>query len=329
MIDATQSTQAPRTVAEVAAGLGVGQDAASFVPTGFEPLDTILEGGFKTRELVIVGGLPGIGKTSIALQWARHAAAVGHAAVYACYEHDEATLLGRLLLQEVGNLGGGDAAASHRTRSAVRAVTLGKARLEDELSDDPLLRAAYERLDDYAHRLWLVRASGIDTGLDEIRELMAGYGRGAVLFVDYLQKIRSDVDTVSEVDRVAHLAGGLKELALDKDVAVVAVVAGDESALSARRLRLQHLRGSAGLAYEADIVLMLNEKALAVSKSHTAFDPVRAQTFTNQVVLSMDKNRGGPAPIDMEFSKDRAHFRFEPHGAIVEERLVDDLLYPE
>jgi len=329
VIYTTQSTQAPRTVTEVAAGLAVDQDAASPVPTGFEPLDTALEGGFRTRELVIVGGAPGIGKTSVALQWARHAAAVGRAAVYACYEHDEATLLGRLLLQELGDLGGEDAPASHRTRSAVRAVTRGEARLEDELSDHPLLRAAYERLDDYAHRLWLVRASSIDTGLDELREMLAGYGRGAVLLVDYLQKIRSGVDTSTEVDRVAHLAGGLKELALDKDIAVVAVVAGDESALSARRLRLQHLRGSAGLAYEADIVLMLNEKALAVSKSHSAFDPVRAQTFNNQVVLSVDKNRGGPAPIDMEFTKDLAHFRLEPQGAIVEDRLVDSLLYPE
>ena len=83
------------------------------------------------------------------------------------------------------------------------------------------------------------------------------------------------------------------------------------------------------IAYEADIVLMLNEKALAVSKSHSAFDPLRAAEFNKQVVLSVDKNRGGPAPVDMEYTKDLAHFRLRPTGAIVEERLVDDLLYPE
>jgi hypothetical protein len=74
---------------------------------------------------------------------------------------------------------------------------------------------------------------------------------------------------------------------------------------------------------------MMNEKALAVSKAHSAFDAVRALEFNNQVVLSVDKNRGGPAPIDMEFTKDLAHFRLEPQGAIVEDRLVDTLLYPE
>jgi hypothetical protein len=99
--------------------------------------------------------------------------------------------------------------------------------------------------------------------------------------------------------------------------------------LSARRLRLLHLRGAAGLAYEADIVLMMNEKALAVSKAHSAFDTLRAQEFEGQIVLSVDKNRGGPAPIDMEFKKDLAHYRFEPEGAIVQDRLVDTLLNPE
>ncbi len=327
MIEAAQGSKGPRSVAEVLAGLDGGDPGP--VPSGFEPLDTALEGGFRTRELIIFGGPPGIGKTSVALQWARHAAAAGRAVVYACYEHDEATLLGRLLAQEVGELGIGDAPASQQTRSTVRAVTRGEAQLEEELSGDLLLRSAYERLDDYAHRLWLVRASGVDTGLTELRAMAEDFGKGAVLFVDYLQKIPSDVDTVTEGQRVAHLVEGLKELALDRDIAVIAVVVGDDSALSARRLRLQHLRGAAALAYEADIVLMLNEKALAVSKSHSAFDSVRAQEFNSQVVLSVDKNRGGPAPIDMEFTKDLAHFRLVPQGAIVEDRLVDTLLYPE
>jgi len=329
MIEAAYGRHAPRNVAEVVAGLDFGGTGVQPVPSGYEPLDTALEGGFRTRELVIVGGPPGIGKTAVALQWARHAATVGRAVVYACYEHDEATLLGRLLAQEVGELGSGDAPALQQTMSAVRTVTRGETLLEEALSSDPLLRSAYGRLDAYAHRLWLVRASGVDTGLLELQAMVDDYGPGTVLFVDYLQKIPGDFDTVSETDRVIRLAEGLKELALDREIAVVAIVAGDESALSTRRLRLQHLRGSAGLAYEADIILMMNEKALAVSKAHSAFDAVRALEFNSQVVLSVDKNRGGPAPIDMEFTKDLAHFRLEPQGAIVEDRLVDTMLYPE
>ena len=329
MIEATDTRQTPRTAAEVAASLTVDVVRSEPVPTGFEPLDTALDGGFRTRELVVLGGPPGIGKTAVSLQWARHAASIGRAAVYACYEHDEVALLGRLLAQEIGEIEGESPSASHQSRAAVKAVTRGEALLDEELLNDNLLRSAYSGLEAFAHRLWLVRASGSQTGLQQLEDIVDEFGPGTVLFIDYLQKIPLDDNTLGEVDRVIRLAEALKELALEREIAVVAIVAGDESALSARRLRVQHLRGAAGLAYEADIVLMLNEKALAVSKSHSAFDPLRAAEFNKQVVLSVDKNRGGPAPVDMEYTKDLAHFRLRPTGAIVEERLVDDLLYPE
>jgi replicative DNA helicase len=328
MIDPTTRARWPRSVADVVAGLDVAAELSRPIPSGFEPLDTALEGGFRTRELAIVGGPPGIGKTSVALQWARHAATKGRAAVFVCYEHDEASLLGRLLAQEIGELSERDSPGSHYTRAAVRAVTRGEAVFEDELSSDLLLRSAYSRLDEFAHRLWLYRASGVTTTVKELEAIADDFGPGTVLFIDYLQKIPGN-QSPKEVDRIIRLAESLKELALDRDIAVVAIVAGSSAALAVRRLRLQHLRGAAGLAYEADVVLMLNEKALAVSKAHSAYDGVRAQEFAHQVVISIDKNRGGPAPVDLEFTKDLAHFRLEPQGDVVDDRLVDNLLYPE
>jgi hypothetical protein len=41
--------------------------------------------------------------------------------------------------------------------------------------------------------------------------------------------------------------------------------------------------------------------------------------------MSIEKNRRGPANIDLQFAKDLAHFRFDPYGTVVEETLVDDL----
>ena len=64
-------------------------------------------------------------------------------------------------------------------------------------------------------------------------------------------------------------------------------------------MRLQHLRGSTALAHEADVVITLNEKWTAVSKSHLAFDAIRAKTYRQFVVFSVEKNRAGPARVDM------------------------------
>ena len=149
-----------------------------------------------------------------------------------------------------------------------------------------------------------------------------------MLVVDYLQKVPVD-QPGEESERVTRVAGALKELALERDVAVIAAVAADRDGLLARRLRLHHLRGSTALAHEADVVVTMNEKWSSVSKAHLAYDATRARTYRQWAVCSIEKNRDGPAGVDIEFRKDFANFRFEPQGRFVAEQLVDDVLFEQ
>jgi hypothetical protein len=50
------------------------------------------------------------------------------------------------------------------------------------------------------------------------------------------------------------------------------------------------------------------------------YDEVRARTFREWLVVSIEKNRGGPNLIDLEFRKDFTHFRLDPQGGIVAEK---------
>ena len=84
-----------------------------------------------------------------------------------------------------------------------------------------------------------------------------------------------------------------------------------------------------GLGYEADLVIMLNDKITAVSKRHTAFDTLRADMFRSMTVMSIEKNRNGPSGIDLEHRKDFAHYRFDPMGAVLEEQLIDGVMITE
>ena len=70
-----------------------------------------------------------------------------------------------------------------------------------------------------------------------------------------------------------------------------------------------------------------NDKAVAVSKSHLAYDPVRAEQYRRMLVLSIEKHRSGPADLDVEFVKDFGHYRVLPQGSFLTEKLVDDILY--
>jgi len=297
--------------------------------TGFDPLDLVLEGGIRAGDLMLVGGKPGQGKTIAALQWARHLALTGATSIVACYEHDEVTLLTRLLACELG-----DVAAAHACRDqlrlddlreALRRVAVGSARLRDAFDSDPLLAEVEDRVATYGERLVLVRASGSATDVGALGQLVERHRVDrTALFVDYVQKIPVRPDVPDEAERVKRVVEGLKELALAEGVPVVAIAAADQAGLTSRRLRLHHFRGSTALAYEADVVLVLNDKLSVVSKVHLAYDTTRHDEFRDQVVFSVEKHRNGTAGVDLEFRKDFAHYRFDTHGRWVAERLWEE-----
>ena len=296
-------------------------------PTGFQPLDHVLNGGLRAHDLTVLGGAPAVGKTVVALQWARNMALNGASVVYVCYEHDEADLLARLLMLEIGQAEGnnGQNIEPNRLRTAILSAANGHSNLRDVLEDGEVIAAAHDRLGGYADRLHLVRATPSRTGLTDIeRMLTAREGAPTVVFVDYLQKIRAGNPLGSEADRITAAAEGLKEIALHHDAAVVAIVAADMSNGGGGRLRMKHLRGAGTIGYESDVVLMLNEKTDAVSRVHLAYDSLQAKAAQDHVVISIEKNRGGPADLHMEFRKDLAHFRFDTDGRYVSERLADE-----
>jgi replicative DNA helicase len=296
--------------------------------TGFDILDSVLGGGLRAGELLLLGGSPGVGKTIAALQWARNVADRGGRAVFVCYEHEPLTLLVRLLALETGELGGDDQV----TRSVAAALTDGEAQGRSVAEVLGELRGghdALERLRSYADRLVLVRASGAHTTLDELHTLVRDHhrdGQSTAVFVDYLQKIPVHPEPELESEKVTRTVEGLKDLALEHGVPVVLLSAVDAEGMRSPRLRLYHLRGSSAIAFESDVVVMLNDKEKAVSKVHLTYDPVRARSFRDWTVMSVEKNRGGPNLVDLEFRKDFEHFRFDPAGGLVSEKLVSERL---
>ena len=338
-----RSSGAPRTVFSVLAGLDEdlrSGEGKAFMPiaTGFQALDHTLGGGVRAGDLVLVGGSPGVGKTIVTLQWARNIAVAGGTVIYACYEHEESALLGRLLALELGDLPHtGDTYDTEldSLRLGIQEIAAGGQRsLSDVLQSEGMISRAYEHIQSYGHRLWLVRASSAHTTVDRIEQLVRerlddSSDGPLVLFVDYLQKVAMHPEPPVESEKITRTTEALKDMALGYKIPIVCVVAADKEGLQSRRLRLHHLRGSSALMYECDVAVILNDKFNTVSKVHLSFDPVRAETFRDYVVFTIEKNRGGPNLLDLEFKKDFLHFRFEPEGGMVAEKLVDERVYSE
>ena len=121
--------------------------AHTVLPTGFDFLDDVLAGGIRQGEVLLLGGKPGVGKTIASLQWARSMAQRGIVAVYLCFEHDDVTLVTRLLSCELGEVvaaaaaPGGSGLRHDELQARIRDVAAGSITLQQALDSDPLLAA--------------------------------------------------------------------------------------------------------------------------------------------------------------------------------------------
>lgn len=302
------------------------------IPTGFSPLDSYLHGGLRVGELFLLGGAQGVGKSTWALQLARHVAAGGHArALYVCYEHSEEFLLERLIAMESAMAGMEEPIGVGDLRNLLASgagAGEGGHGIGDLLAKLGQAQPVLARLAAYEERLFLVKAGAMTTveAIGSLARACPGEGP-LVVVVDYLQKVSVYPDPSSEEEQVRRTVEGLKELAMSQSVAVLAVVAADAEGVKAQRMRIHHLRGDTSLAYEADVVLILNDKHRAVARHHVVYQSNVAEGFHSWVVFSLEKNRGGVDGIDFELRKRFAHACFDPAGGFLSEQLVDGRLY--
>lgn len=298
--------------------------------TGFDPLDSYLAGGLRPGELTLLGGPQGLGKTTFALQVARHVLGLGHPVLYVCYEHDAVNLLERLLAAEAGERAGVDAVPLRSVRALLEGDGSAMS-LTDKLAETPGGAEALASISVDLQRLFSLRG-GVSTSISDIAQAasaIASAGSGQPLVVvDYVQKVAVTADLGDEEARMARVAGELKDLALTVGAPVLAISASDSIGISEGvRLRTENLRGSSALAYEADAVLVLNDKYDVVARHHLVYGAANAERFRNYAVLTIEKNRGGMSGVDMEFRKLFHQARYDRVGKLTEEQLVDTRVF--
>jgi replicative DNA helicase len=289
---------------------------------------------------MLIGGAPGAGKTTFCLQMARNIALSGEANVlYACYEHPPEYVLDRLLVQETIDPAT-SATGSGITLDVFQSLLVEAVRRNphdgpyETLRSHPVAGPAAAALERYAGRFHLVANAARQNDLAALRALVSEYrvrdNQPLVLFVDYLQKVEPERGDLREEDeRVTEVVQALKQLALEHNVAVVAIAAAEKAGIKAPRLRLAHLRGSSALLYEADIAVIMNDKWQIIDRNHIVFNQHKAQQFRDWVVCTIEKNRSGRNLVEVEFQKRFEYCCFNPNGSKVSERLYEERIQGE
>jgi replicative DNA helicase len=223
---------------EAAAGKD-GQMAG--VPTGFVDLDRLLN-GLQPGQVIIVAGRPGLGKSTIGLDIARHAAIrAGLPSAFFTLEMSKVEMVTRLLSAEAR-------VPMHLLRSG-------------QLSDDDWSRLA-RRMGEIAEAPIFVDDTA-SMGLSEIRakarSLKKRHGL-RLLVVDYLQLMSGPKKSESRQQEVAELSRNLKLLAKEIECPIIVVSQlnrGPEQRTN-KVPQLSDLRESGSIEQDADVVILLH-----------------------------------------------------------------------
>ena len=283
------------------------------VPTGFEPLDTVLGGGLQAGALVLIGGQQGVGKTIFVVQAARNIAVSGSAvAVVVCYEHGSNYLYHRVLCME--SIDPAEREPEGLTIEEIRQVviqsTTGRpgalSGLHAILKESAAARTAWDRLVTYWERFLITRGHPLKTTVKVFDTYLAWLKERyevVVLFVDYLQKVPVFVHgSMLEGDqKITAVTEELKNLAQLYDVPIVAVSALELEGLKVKHPGVEHLWGGPTIKYECDVALLLVRKG------------------NGMVTFSVGKNRLGPQFVECDFRLHGPYYCFDPQGTDLRE----------
>lgn len=206
--------------------------------TGFSDLDA-MTGGLKPGEFWVVAGRPSMGKTSLALDFARHVAlGSGEAVGFFSLEMPRLALVERLICTEAR-------------------VPLYRARRRD-LSDDEHERLAYAAGQVKQACIAVDDTSDLTTLELRSRARRMRKREGvALLIVDYMQLMRVPGEKATREQEVAEVSRTLKVLAKDLGVPVIGLSQLNRASehRADKRPVLADLRESGAIEQDADLVL--------------------------------------------------------------------------
>jgi replicative DNA helicase len=185
--------------------LSVAKTPLTGTPSGFRDLDE-KTGGFQSGNLIVIAARPSMGKSALVANIAENAVLAGHAVALFSLEMSESELAQRFVASQA-NIKGED---------------LRRGKVPEQKW--PRILAACQRLSEAP--LYVDDSS--DTGVLEVRakarrlhgRLDGGLG---LIIIDYLQLMRHEGRVESRVEQVGQISRGLKGLARELNVPVIAL----------------------------------------------------------------------------------------------------------
>jgi replicative DNA helicase len=273
---------------EIIAKIEADKKHLEFLPTGLSRLDEFLDGGFLRKELIVLGGGTGVGKSYFAGQILFNLAKLGYKTAYFSLEISNEMVVSRFI---------GQAVNIKPTKMIIGTLTdeenhkKNKARTEILAHEDYM--GFYDDIYDFSELTEEIQSKTYD-----------------FIVIDFIQNI--EVPSMVRVyERLTYIARQLQKLAKEKDVCILTVSQlSNEVARGGKdgKVEILEYSGSGSIAHACDLGFFLqraeitNPNAMFVDKF-------------NAIKLTLKKNRRGVSPVAFAL-------RFINPGGVFEEEQI-------
>ena len=251
------------------------------VDTGFSLLNHYTK-GFKAGELIILAARPGMGKTTFALNILLHALKKDVGVVFYSLETEAHKIMAKLIAQDTG--------------ISLGSITKGEL-TQDELEN---VQMSANMLSESTLYIYDQGDLNIEFLRSSLRRLKEEHSNIGLCVLDYIQLMNSLNTRVDRHIQVSEISRGLKLLALELKIPILALSQVNRSVDSRtnKKLILSDIRESGSIEQDADLILFINQ---------VVDNPI--PTAERHAILDIAKNRSGELKeIHFDFKTSKAKF---------------------
>jgi len=262
------------------------ENPAAVIPTPWRVIDRYLEGGMRARQVYVLAGLAGTGKTAAAQQVVDRAASEGRTVAVFSLEMGQEDL-------------------ARRQMSTSGRVPMPEVMRPDLRLTKESIAAVDSVLDRIGGRVLIDDSEELTVSELRARARVAVRRyKAELIVVDCAQLVDHDNDKLSEREAISEVVKGIARMARELRVPVLLLAQPNRNAvLQGRRLEMTDLYGSGALEEFAAGVILLNRVMNE--------DPDGNLIPSEFVDFDIRKNRFGPSDVSVRMLADLSRQRFE------------------
>lgn len=268
--------------------------------TGINPLDEALEGGFYKKNLVILGAISSLGKTTLALQIGDNIAREGNDVLIFSLEMSKEELIAKSISRNTFL----KAKEKEYTELALTTREILKGiGLKNNAFNNERAKTYQEAYEDYkekiASHLYITECNedieiNINTINDKIKNHIAITNNKPFVIIDYLQIIQHQERGLTDKQVIDKIVTSLKRIARDNDITILLISAFNRASYT-QESNLASFRDSSTIEYTADVLISLQHEIL---DGVTDEKPKKSTNHEQQkdkrdLTLKVLKNRNG------------------------------------